>query len=313
MRSDTSRPSADDPDRLLARWRALLAEQPHTHLPQAAATLGVSEGALLATRVGSGAVCLQPRLAALLDGIGQWRKLFVVTPSRLGVTIAILEVPGCREREEDRIELLGKQHRIVIDAARIRHCYLFEDRDVHGHSLSLCWFDAQGIALGKLFLRSRRGQELAVPRLMAQTLPEQSRVFAGTQSPDAGTHSLGATGGEAASSGMKADARAGRLAHAALAATCHLAAVELRMTGDALDALYRGPLTSFSETPGALHLSAAGCKAHLRPSAAHAVLPLQHEDGRHGLRIETANGSLSILPAAQAESHRLAALIEEAP
>lgn len=306
MRSDPLNPSSEDPDRLLARWRALLTAQPHMHLPQAAMALGVSEAALVATRVGDGAVCLQPRLAVLLDGIGQWRKVFVVTPNRLGVTIAILNVLDCYERAADRIELVGEQHRIVIDAARIRHCYLFEDRDVHGHSLSLCWFDAQGTGLGKLFLRSRSGQELAVPRLMAQALPEQSRIFRGTQHSDA-------AGDKAAPSSMNANAQAERLAHAALAAASRLEAVELRMTGGAVDSLYRGPLASFSQTPGALHLSAAGCKAHLRPAAAQAVSPLQQGDGRHGLRIDTANGSLSILPEAQADAHRLSELMEAAP
>lgn len=303
MRSDPSSPSPEDPDRLLARWRALLAEQPHTHLPQAAVALGVSEAALVATRVGDGAVCLQPRPAALLDGIEQWRKIFVVTPNRLGVTIAILNVLGCSERE-GRIELLGEQHQIAIHATRIQYCYLFEDRDVHGHSLSLCWFDGQGTGLGKLFLRSRSGRERAVPRLMAQALPEQSRVFRTTQERDA-------AGDKAAPSSMEAHAQAERLAQAALATASRLEAVELRMTGGAVDSLYRGPLPSFSQTAGALHLSAAGCKAHLRPSAAHAVSPLRNGDGRHGLRIDTANGSLSILPGAQADAQRLAALMEE--
>ena len=304
MPSDPPTASTVDPAELLARWRTLLAEQPHTHLPQAAAALGVSEGALLATRVGEGAVCLRPRLAALLDGIEQWRKVFVVTPNRLGVTIAILNVLHCADKEGGWLELAGEQHRIAIDAARVQHCYLFEDRDMHGHSLSLCWFDAEGNGLGKLFLRSRTGQELAVPRLMAQALPGQSRIFGGA-SPSI------AASGRGAPHASKAHPQAGQLAEKALAAASRLEAVELRMTGGALDSLYRGPLSTFSQTPGAVHLSAAGCKAHLRPGAAQDVLPLQSEDGRRGLRIETANGALSVMSMAIGDRHWLEGLMKE--
>lgn len=303
MLSEPPIPFTDDPDRLLARWQALLAEQPHTHLPQAAAALGVSEGALVATRVGNGAVRLQPRLAALFDGIEQWRKVFVVTPNRLGVTIAILNVLSCSERGGG-LELLGEQHWIAIDTARVRHCYLFEDHDVHGRSLSLCWFDAEGNGLGKLFLRSRSGQEVAVPRLMARALPEQSRVFGAAERS-------GVTRGIFAPHTLKTNPQAERLTQAALAAASRLEAVELRMTGGAVDSLYSGPLTSFSQTPGALHLSAAGCKAHLRPAAAQAITPLQHDDGRHGLRIDTGNGALLITPTAGTDRHWLKSLMEE--
>lgn len=291
MHSDPLCPATDDPGRLLALWQALLARQAHTHLPQAAAALGVSEARLLATRVGTGAVCLKPDLLALLDGIEQWRKIFIVTPNSLGVTIAILDVLEHSASRDEPIRLLGAQHQITLDAARVRHCYLFEDRDAHGYSLSLCWFDADGTGLGKLFLRSRRGREFALPRLMAQAQAKQSRVFNGADRLASGTERV------------LPDMDSGQQAYDALTAASRLEAVELRMVGGMVDSRYDGPLSSLSRTPGALHFSAAGCKAHLRPAAAQSIFILQDNDGRRGLQINTATGSLSIMPSVAA-SHR---------
>lgn len=315
MRFDCSDFASTDPDRLLARWQALLAEQPHTHLRQAATALGVSEGKLLATRVGNGAVCLQPNLGELFDEIEQWRKIFIVTPNSLGVTIAIFNALDCRESEGQRIELLGQEHQIFIDTARVTHCYLFEDRDVHGYSLSLCWYDAQGVGMGKLFLRSRIGREFALPRLMQHAQREQSRFF----NDDQQTTPSMRRGMPASEESHAPDCElpladkaleTERLAHAALTTVSDLKAIELQMAGGAINAHYRGPSPSFTETPGAVHYSVAGCKAHLRLSAVQAVSMLHHVDGRYGLEMTTTDGSLAITPMAESDSSWAASLIE---
>lgn len=299
MHSDPVYLMTHDPDRLLANWQALLVRQPHTHPPQAAAALGVPEAKLLATRVGNGAVRLKPDPAALLNGIEQWRKVFVVTPNSLGVTIAILDVLEHTAPPDGPMQLLGTRHRIMLDAARVQHCYLFEDRTARGYSLSLCFFDACGTGLGKLFLRSRRGRDFAVPRLMAHAQTEQSRVFEGISRLVAG-----------AGRSMP-DIAARQQAHDALTAASRLDAVELHMIGGIFDSHYDGPLSSLTRTPGTSHFSAAGCKAHLRPAAAQSVSVLQHDDGRQGVRINAAGGSLSLMPSVTASQRCLPTLMEE--
>ncbi len=54
---------------LKARWDALQAEQPHTYIRNAAASLGVSEAELLSTRLGAGAVRLNPDAKAILADV----------------------------------------------------------------------------------------------------------------------------------------------------------------------------------------------------------------------------------------------------
>ncbi|MBN9428191.1 MAG: hypothetical protein J0H09_16945 [Burkholderiales bacterium] len=297
-----------DGDRLLERWQALLARQPHLHIRQAATALQVPEAALLASRVGTGAVRLAPRLREMLAGIEQWRKLFVVTPNRLGVSIAILNAQPLQEYGDPNapLLLLGDQHRIVIDTKRVHACYLFEDHDVHGHSLSLCWFDEHGNGLGKLFLRSRRGQEFAQPGLMAFALPEQSQRFV--------ARALAASRVNDHRTATPCDREhAARLARAALLDASRFQAVELSMTGGALTSTYQGTSPACSAQAQALHLVAAGCKLHLRLAPARSACAVRTLDGRAGLRVDTVDGSLSIVPCLDAPAGQrwLDALLEQ--
>lgn len=293
-----------DADRLLARWRALQAQQPHLHSRQAAAMLQVPEAALIASRVGSGAVRLAPALRELLAGIEHWRKLFIVTPNRLGVSIAILNAQSLRGGGDSNEPLLlvGDQHRIAIDDRRVHACYLFDDRDAHGHSLSLCWFDARGNGVGKLFLRSRRGQAFALPGLMAFALPEQPRHFAAEAPPE--PPEPPARADHRTGTPLCTGAHAARLMQAALADAPRLQNLALQMTGGALASIYRGPPPAGTAEPQALHLAAAGCKLHLRPASAHGAYMVHDDDGRTGLRIDADDGSLTITPLLDAQAGR---------
>ncbi len=301
MRSDDSRPlNPVDPDQLLAFWQALLAKDPHLHLPQAAALLGVSEAELLATRVGTGALRMSPQLPLLLAGIERWQKVFVVASSRLGAGIAILRVDQMQQHASQDLELRAPEHRIHIDLSRVDSCYLFDNLTHHGHSLSLCWFDSTGQGLGKLILRSRSGQDVALPRLMEMVLPEQSRSFF------------------AAGGGKRIDGATWRTRNpyveqrllALLDGIRNSASTELRICGTGVDFTYRGPVPSFSQSHGALHLGAHGCKAHLRAGAALEIRQEMLEDGRKTLRVDAGNGSLYVTPDTPRELQRLITLME---
>ena len=57
------------PDQILDGWRNLVRTHDHLHLPQIAIHLGVPEAALVAARIGTGAVRLVPDLVRVLEPI----------------------------------------------------------------------------------------------------------------------------------------------------------------------------------------------------------------------------------------------------
>lgn len=64
---------------LLARWRALLAEEPGVRARNAAARLGVSEGELVAARCGDGVTRMRNDHQALLESLVQIGELLTIT------------------------------------------------------------------------------------------------------------------------------------------------------------------------------------------------------------------------------------------
>ncbi|MBK7944010.1 MAG: hemin-degrading factor [Flavobacteriales bacterium] len=64
---------------LKQRWDALLAADPKLRIRNAAAQLGVSEGELLATRLGDGVIRLQPDFKAILAGVPALGRVMALT------------------------------------------------------------------------------------------------------------------------------------------------------------------------------------------------------------------------------------------
>ena len=139
------------PDRLLEDWQALLAKNQHTHPPEAARLLDVPESALIASRIGSGAVRLVPNMVALLAPIAKWGRVLCAFSNACGVHMPLGEV---EIREEDDVLILQGDHmRADIDKQAICDAYLFVDTDEsHGNTRSLQLFDATGAPILKVFI-----------------------------------------------------------------------------------------------------------------------------------------------------------------
>jgi putative hemin transport protein len=150
-----------DPNALYTAFHALRQERKLRHR-DAAHELGVSEGEALAAAVGRRGGCAAVRLA------GPWPQLFEELPL-LGEVMALTrndstvhEKTGCFAdmSHEGQIGLaLGKDIDLRIFYARWAHGYAVSEETAQGVQRSLQFFDAQGTAIHKVFLRE--GGDLA--------------------------------------------------------------------------------------------------------------------------------------------------------
>jgi hypothetical protein len=282
---DASPDAAFDPSALRAAWTDLLSRSPHLHGPEAAARLGVPEADLLASRIGDGVEELAPDLPALLEGCDGWGKLLVAVRNRLGVALAIID--GCRASAGvDDVVLAadGVTVRADASAASVAVAYLFEDRDAHGHTVSVNWFDARGDVVGRVFLMSKSGRERAMPRLRRLASPGASARQRSVRSQEAPRPPVLRGQGV-----LRASSRVEALEPSALGERAILdrsASTSWRVSidgpGMALD--YTGPLARSSHTPPAVHATDERIKLHLRMRAARALEAGRLDDGCAALR-----------------------------
>jgi putative heme iron utilization protein len=276
-----------DPPRLHARWRALLAEHHHLHGPEAAALLGVPEAALLASATGRGNRPLVGPLGDILAPVAGWGRVLLAARNGLGVHLNVMAqaridaVPG-------GLLLRGEQHEAHLATSGIARIDLFEENDAHGRTLSLNWFDAAGHAIGRLFLMSKEGREVAAPHLarFEQPQPDDRWSAGSVEPPPLLLLEHASTGRELAPplQGPMPD----RVAWATAAILCcdHPGGMELGMAGPGVAAVYRGALGKVSHTPPAAHATDLLCKLHARPGACTAV----DACGEHGLSVRSADG-----------------------
>ncbi len=279
-----------DPPRLYARWRALLAEHHHLHGPEAAAALGVPEAALLDSATGRGNRPLAGALADILAPVADWGRVLLAARNRLGVHLNVMARAGL-EGQGAELRLRGERHEARLATTGIARIDLFEELDGHGRTVSLNWFDSQGHAIGRLFLMSKDGREVAWPHLLSFAQARPTTAWTpGTAPPPPllllpGVHEAAA---------MPAD-DLGVAAWATAAILCcdHAGGMELGMAGPGAAVVYRGPLGTVSHTPPAAHATDLLCKLHARPAAATAVFGI----GEHGLSVRTAEGGeLRLVP-----------------
>lgn len=293
-----------DPEALRLAWAALLAQNHHLHGPEAAAQLGVPEAALLASRVGFGAVALQPDLATLLAQTGQWGKLLLAARNRLGVALLIMDDPEVMVSATE-VVLRTEQHLARVALAGVDRCYLFEERDGHGHTVSLNWFDADGHVIGRLFLMSKSGREVAGPVLQAQALPHQERTWVPGRVPAPEVVALEGgvegTNRELACEG----APSGAWAEAAVLACSAAVPISVTWQGRGMAVRYQGPLGKSMRTPGAVHASDAACKLHLRMAACSRVSVREDADGGATLVLEEGDGGSLGLRAGESAAESL--------
>lgn len=285
-----------DPPRLYARWRTLLAEHHHLHGPEAAAALGVPEGALVASATGHGNQPLAGALADILAPVSEWGRVLLAARNRLGVHLNVMARAEL-EGHGAELRLRGERHEAQLATAGIARIDLFEEQDAHGRTVSLNWFDSDGHAIGRLFLMSKDGREVAWPHLMRFVQAQPTAAWTpGTAPPPPLLRLPALHGPHAPTSGLHGEAEGpGAAAWATAAILCcdHAGGMELGMAGPGVAAVYRGPLGSVSHTPPAAHATDLLCKLHARPAAATLVSRI----GEHGLSVRTADGGeLRLVP-----------------
>jgi len=164
-----------DPEALLAAWEALLARHHHLHAPEVARMLAVPEAALVAARIGSGAVRLLPDVGRLLAPIQGWGRVLCAFSNPLGVHMPLGEVHG--RSEADRYVLEGPHLQAVVDSRVITDAYLFVEHDeAHGNTRSVQCFDAAGESVLKIFIFHKTRFKSADAHLRAQAAADQSRT-----------------------------------------------------------------------------------------------------------------------------------------
>lgn len=279
-----------NPAALRQAWANLLVQNHHLHGPEVAARLGVPEAAMLAARIGHGALELVPDLAALLAPCGQWGKVLLAARNRLGVALMVMDDPDVQV-QNSVVHLQTVRHLGVVSTLGIDRCYLFEEHDHHGHTVSLNWFDGRGDVIGRLFLMSKSGRELALPGLHALALPHQNPLWQpGEAMPSAVVLSgaVIASGNETAvwATGADTPAAAEQVVMACAAATD----MTVVLHGAGMAVRYSGPLAKTMRTPGAVHASDAACKLHLRMGAATELALAPAADGAPTLWVQDDQG-----------------------
>lgn len=276
-----------DPPRLYARWRALLAEHHHLHGPEAAALLRVPEAALLASATGRGNQPLAGALTDILAPVAGWGRVLLAARNALGVHLNVM-AQACVEAAPGGLQLSGEQHEIRLATRGIARIDLFEENDAHGRTLSLNWFDAAGHAIGRLFLMSKEGREVAVPHLAGfeQAQPADRWTPGVAEPPPLLLLEHATDWRELAQPAQGPMPDRSAWATAAILCCDHPGGMELGMAGPGVAAVYRGALGKVSHTPPAAHATDLLCKLHARPGVATVV----HAFGEHGLSVRSADG-----------------------
>lgn len=278
-------------DALLARWHALKATHAHLHDPDAARLLGVPEAALFTSRIGRGTLELNPDLRAVLAPAAAWRRLFVVNRTAFGVAIHLLRTFQCHV-SDTAVHLEAEGQSLVLDTTRTRRCFYVDDAGEHGRVVGLAWFDAAGTCLGKLLLRSKIGQDDALPHMLQRALPDQ--VADNPYAAQDATASAVASGGSAHTPDWTpiAPADAGR-SYVDLVRHCvdGGSGGRLDFSGPGIDSTYTGALTKTTQDGPWLHGSSDDIKLHLRPTQALAGLARCSAGETTAIRLVGADGT----------------------
>lgn len=165
-----------EPDAILEGWRALLATGRHLHAPDIARELDVSEAALVAARIGQGAVRLSPSPAALLERLSECGRVLCAFSNASGVLMPL----GHTSLQMDAgglLTLSGDHMTASLDAGAVAEVFLFEDSDPnHGSSRSLQFFDEAGAPIVKVFIFHKGNFRAVSPHFLALAHDDQSRV-----------------------------------------------------------------------------------------------------------------------------------------
>lgn len=169
---------AQPPTQLYQAWQALRLAQPRLRAREAAATLGVSEAELTASRVGVDAVRLREDWAALLPALAE-----------LGHIMALTRNEHCvHERKgvyrEVSISGSGQMGLVVSPDIDLRlflsgwaSVFAVAEETARGMQRSLQVFDRQGVAVHKVYLTERSELAAWQPLIERFRAPQQSALL----------------------------------------------------------------------------------------------------------------------------------------
>ena len=260
--SETLQAHPVEPDALLEGWRALLATGRHLHAPDIARELDVSEAALVAARIGQGAVRLTPDPAAVLSQLSECGRVLCAFSNASGVLMPLGHTRVMADGD-GLLTLSGDHMAGSLDVGAVAEAFLFEDTDPnHGSSRSLQFFDADGSPIVKVFIFHKGNFRTVSPHFLALSHADQSRVPQpdGTTAlftPQAASHLADADGDEIG--GSDPQSLLERFFSKADGAPLQIEAVSAHARVQ-----WRGRLTKPAFRSGMLHLHETDLRAHLR-------------------------------------------------
>lgn len=167
-------PITPQPAALFQAWQQLRTEQPSLRAREAAARLGVSEGQLLAARVGIDAIALRPEWAEVLPALESLGYVMALTRNEY----CVHERKGYyREVSVNANGLMGLVVSADIDLRLFlrgwKSLFALTEQTPRGPQRSLQVFDAQGRAVHKVFLTGQSDQAAWERLLERFRQPEQ--------------------------------------------------------------------------------------------------------------------------------------------
>lgn len=173
-----------DPQALRQDWEILKASRPHLHNPEAARLLGVPEAALIASRLGAGAIRLPAAPLEILTPISEWRRVLVAVHNALGVSLALGQVDDVRQID-DAVRLTGEHLHTEFSATAVANVFWFVEVDEnHGRTRSLQFSDAAGQDVIKVFLFHKTAAAAAERRFKALAEGIEQAAFKPVAAPD---------------------------------------------------------------------------------------------------------------------------------
>ena len=259
-----------DPLKLRMDWDELRAARAHLHNPEAARILGVPEAALVASRLGAGAIRLPADPLQILSPISEWRRVLVAVHNALGVSLALGQVEDVAQ-VGDVIRLRGSHLDTSFSAASVANAFWFvEVDDNHGRTRSLQFSDAGGGDIIKVFLFHKTAAAAAERRFKALAETVAQTAFSPAAMPDpAGLYTPdrdqpGRIELLAASAPLAFQTALSRMGE--LNAPVHIDTFALRAAQS-----FRGRVTHARTDEVMAHLHEPDIRMHLRPGVLRAV------------------------------------------
>ncbi len=152
--------AAGQKDSLRERHQKLLQQEPGLRTRNAAQRLGVSELALLETRLGSGVIRLHPEPRTLLRCLHRLGEVMALTRNEAVVherhgrydNLSFFQMGSPQMHNRETGLALNEDIDLRLFMWHWRHCLAVAEPSAHGDRLSLQFFDATGLALHKVYL-----------------------------------------------------------------------------------------------------------------------------------------------------------------